>query len=135
MIIWQPFWLKLELNYEIPFSKIPALDFISAQYSYTSNFDWQRGGDALIEVAGEAINTVQNANTHNLTASLTMQKFYDLLGLKKRTGKTKAKAAPIPKNKAANADKKAKKGPRKTSKLFNTAVNVLTMVKRLNINY
>ncbi len=126
---------QLELNYEIPFSKIPALDFINAQYSYTSNFDWQRGGDALIEVAGEAINTVQNANTHNLTASLSMQKFYDLLGLKKRDGKTQANAAPVRRDKAGNTDEIGKKQPRKTSKLFNTAVDVLTMVKRLNVNY
>lgn len=132
---------QLELNYEIPFSKIPALDFINAQYSYTSNFDWQRGGDAIAELAvlelgpGAQINTVQNANTHNLTATLTLQKFYDLLGLKKRDGKTLAKAAPIPRNNAADADEKDKKAPKKTSKAFNTAVDVLTMVKRLNINY
>ncbi len=44
---------ELQLNYEIPFAKIPALDFINAQYSYTGNFDWQRGGDALREVVGK----------------------------------------------------------------------------------
>ncbi|WP_298484314.1 cell surface protein SprA [uncultured Maribacter sp.] len=131
---------EMQLNYEIPFNKIPALDFISAQYSYTSNFDWQRGGDALAEVASDAlgyqasINTVQNANTHNLTASLTMQKFYDLLGLKKRTGKASAKNALARKDKAGNT-KEAKKEKGKTSGLFNTAVDVLTMVKRLNVNY
>jgi len=95
--LWDGFWdlgepnrhsQQMQLNYEIPFAKIPALEFIDAQYSYTSNFDWQRGGDALnLAIAGEqnpnvpaenlnitSINTVQNANTHNLTASLTMQK-------------------------------------------------------------
>lgn len=142
--LWDGFWdlgepnrhaQQLELNYEIPLSKIPALDFINAQYSYTSNFDWQRGGDALIEVAGSAINTIQNANTHNITASMSMQKFYDLLGLKKRDGKTQANAAPIRRDKAGNANEKAKKEPRKTSKLFNTVVDVVTMIKRLNINY
>ncbi len=142
---------EMQLNYELPFSKIPALDFISAQYSYTSNFDWQRGGDALNEAVALAvnpnptrenplsttsINTIQNANTHNLTANLTMQKLYDLVGLKKKNGKTKAK----PKAKIKTKEKEGKsskedKGPRKTSKLFNTIVDVVTMVKRLNINY
>lgn len=131
---------QMQLNYEIPFNKIPALDFINAQYSYTSNFDWQRGGDALAEVAslelGEdvSINTIQNANTHNLTASLTMQKFYDLLGLKKRSGKTVAKNPLMRKDKAGNT-KETKKEKGKTSGLFNTAVDVLTMVKRINVNY
>ena len=132
---------QLELNYDIPFSKIPALDFINAQYSYASNFDWQRGGDALTELArdelgeGAQINSVQNANTHNITATLSMQKLYDLLGLKKRDGKTLANAAPVRKTNADDPDEKKKKGPRKTGKLFNVAVDVLTMVKRLNINY
>ena len=133
---------QMQLNYELPFAKIPALDFINAQYTYTSNFDWQRGGDALAEVARIAlgdpsaqINTVQNANTHALTASLTMQKFYDLIGLKKKNGTTKRSAGPIRKDKAgvpANGEEKVAK---KTSGLFNTIVDVVTMVKRVNVNY
>ena len=141
---------QLELNYEIPFNKIPALDFINAQYSYTSNFDWQRGGDALNQAVFQAqnpgvtvplnvpsINTVQNASTHNLTANLTMDKFYTLIGLKKRRTVTKNRA-PARTDKAGNpadstnAGQKVKK---KTRKGFNTAVDILTMVKRLNVNY
>ncbi|MGB5499382.1 MAG: cell surface protein SprA [Maribacter sp.] len=148
--LWDGFWdlgepnrhaQQMQLNYELPFNKIPALDFINAQYSYTSNFDWQRGGDALSEVASaslgrpESINTVQNANTHNLTAALSMQKFYDLIGLKKRDGKAAASKAPVRRDKAGNAtsDKEAPK--QKTSALFNTAIDIITMVKRLNVNY
>ena len=127
---------QMQLNYELPFSKIPFLNFINAQYTYTSNFDWQRGGDALIEVAGENINTVQNANTHNLTANLSMQRLYDYLGLKKKDGKVVANQAPVRRDKAGNpASGNEDKGPRKTSKGFNTLVDVVTMVKRLNINY
>lgn len=133
---------QMELNYEIPFSKIPVLDFINSQYTYTSNFDWQRGGDALNDVVRASlndpnaqVNTIQNANTHNLTASLTMQKLYDMIGLKKKDGKTKASTAPIRRDKAGNPQKKEEKGPRKTSKIFNTVVDVVTMVKRLNVNY
>lgn len=127
---------QMELNYELPFSKIPFLNFINAQYTYTSNFDWQRGGDALLEVAGENINIVQNANTHNLTATMSMQRLYDFLGLKKRDGKVVANQAPVRRDKAGNpATDKEDNGPRKTSKAFNTLVDVVTMVKRLNVNY
>ncbi len=125
----------LQLNYELPFSKIPTLDFINAQFTYTSNFDWQRGGDAIREVAGEDINTVQNANTYNLTAALSMQRLYDYLGLKKRTGKTVASRVPVRRDKAGNPSATGEKTQKKTSKLFNTAVDILTMVKRININY
>ncbi len=141
---------QMQLNYELPFAKIPALDFMNAQYSYTSNFEWQRGGDALSQAVAIAqnpltplseldpisINTVQNANTHNLTASMSLQKFYDLLGLKKADGKTMANAStPVRLDKAGNPAKNAAPPAKKSSGLFNTAVDVLTMVKRLNVNY
>ena len=127
---------EMQLNYELPFNKIPAFDFINAQYTYTSNFDWQRGGDALNEVAGEDINTVQNASTHNLTASLTMQKFYDFLGLgRKDTKGAAAKPARLDKagNPASNDDSKdVKKG---SGTGYNAFIDVLTMVKRVNVTY
>ncbi|QLG44547.1 T9SS outer membrane translocon Sov/SprA [Costertonia aggregata] len=132
---------QMQLNYDLPFNKIPALDFINAQYSYTSNFDWQRGGDAIAEVAeeelgpGAQINTIQNANTHNLTANLTLQKFYDVLGLKKRSGKEANARQPVRRDKAGNTKEDAKKPKGKTSGLYNTVIDVVTMVKRLNINY
>ena len=129
---------QMQLNYELPFEKIPFLNFINAQYTYTSNFDWQRGGDALIEVAGETINTVQNANTHNLTANLTMQSFYDVIGLKKRTGSKATTGIAPPRSRSsqnADDDKKDKKPKGKTSKAWNTLVDIVTMVKRVNVNY
>ncbi|NER09503.1 protein involved in gliding motility SprA [Muriicola jejuensis] len=126
---------QMQLNYELPLNKIPVLDFINAQYTYTSNFDWQRGGDAIREVTGEDINTIQNANTHNLTATLNMQRFYDQIGLKKETGK--GTVTPVRRDKAGNlpTDAQAPPPPKKTTGLWNTAVDVLTMVKRLNVNY
>lgn len=142
--LWDGFWdlgepnrhaQQMELNYELPFSKIPALDFINAQYTYTSNFDWQRGGDALREVAGSDINTVQNANTHNLTAAFTLQRFYDLIGLKKRDGKTKASTAPIRKDENGNPVENAEAPKKKTGGFTNVAVDILTMVKQINISY
>lgn len=131
---------QMQLNYELPFSKFPFLNFINAQYTYTSNFDWQRGGDALNEVVqlenpGESINTVQNANTHNITANLTMQRFYDFLGLKKKSGKVTATQARIRRDKAGNPGSEDEKPPKKTSKAFNTLVDIVTMVKRVNVNY
>lgn len=126
---------QMQLNYDVPFSKIPVLDFISTQYSYTSNFDWQRGGDALFEVAGEYINTVQNANTHTITSSLTMQKFYDMLGLKKREAPRAGARGPIRRDKSGALAEDQEKIKGKTSDLFNTVVDIVTMVKRLNLNY
>ena len=127
---------EMQLNYELPLNKIPAFDFINAQYTYTSNFDWQRGGDALNEVAGEDINTVQNASTHNLTASLTMQKFYDFLGLGRKDTKG-AVAKPTRLDKAGNpaSNEDAKNDKKAGGSGYNAFIDVLTMVKRVNVTY
>ena len=127
--IWDGFWdigepdmhtQQMELNYELPLSNVPLLDFINMQYTYTSNFNWQRGGDALNEVAGENLNTIQNSNTHNLMATITMQKLYDKLGLKKKGNKG-------PKRTAIRKNKKASNK--------NTTTDIFTMVKRINMSY
>ncbi|KPM31355.1 Protein involved in gliding motility SprA [Croceitalea dokdonensis DOKDO 023] len=124
---------QMQLNYELPFDKFPFLSFINGQYTYTSNFDWQRGGDALFEVAGEDINTVQNASTHTLTANMTMQGFYDYLGLKKRTGKGDTRTRRGTNN--TDGDGEKEKTKKKTSKGVNTLIDIVTMVKRVNVNY
>lgn len=138
---------QLTLNYELPLNKIPILDFINAQYTYTSNFEWQRGGDALNLAVAKAqnpgvpedqlqlptINTVQNANTHTLTATLSMQRFYDKIGLGK-SGSKPVSGIAAPRSQAqANAGKgggSAKKGGFKDA-----LIDFVTMVKRVNVNY
>jgi cell surface protein SprA len=64
-----------------------------------------------------------------------MQRFYDKIGLTKRGGKGSA-PAPLRRDKAGNpASGTTEKAAKKTSGLFNTAIDVFTMVKRLNVNY
>lgn len=133
---------QFQLNYDIPLNKIPILDFVNAQYTYTSNFDWQRGGDALNEVVQDAlgdpnavINTIQNANTHTITAALSMQRLYDQIGLKRRDGKGNAGTAAVRLDKAGNPAAGQEKPKKKSSGAFNTVIDIVTMVKRINVNY
>ena len=67
LALWDGFWnvgdpnrhmQQLQLNYDIPLDKIPFLNFITATYAYTGDFDWQRGSEVLNEVAGEDLNTI-----------------------------------------------------------------------------
>ncbi|MFM1877839.1 MAG: hypothetical protein RLZZ241_705 [Bacteroidota bacterium] len=135
---------QFTLNYELPFSKIPLLDFVNAQYTYTSNFDWQRGGDALNLAVAKAqnpnvpenelqlpsINTIQNAGTHVLSATLSMQQFYERIGLVRRstvvaTGNRTASTSNLPRTSSTS-----KKGG-----FGKTLVDWLTMIKRVNLNY
>lgn len=118
---------ELQLNYELPFAKFPLLNFINAQYSYTANFQWQRGGEALREVAGEEMNTVQNANTHNINASLGMQRLYTMLGINGRKKRGNASRSQNPFETNSNT--------RPPADASNFLLNLATMVKRVTFNY
>ncbi|MFK8273469.1 T9SS outer membrane translocon Sov/SprA [Capnocytophaga canimorsus] len=99
------FYSNFQLNYELPLNKIPFLSFVRGSYTYNGDFDWQRGSEVLINLAGHEINTLQNANTHNFTANLAMDQFYAYLGIK-------------------NGGQKK-----------NLLTSLATMVKRIDVNY
>ncbi len=145
---------KLQLNYEIPFNKIPVLKFLRSTYSYTSNFQWQKGSETLSNITDEngvsfdLGNTVQNSNTHSLNGSMDMNALYKYVGLtKKRTNFKKKK-----KKKDAKGEEKKGKLASKTrtqrtrtsgrnkklnfvTKAYNTMVGLVTAVKKVNVNY
>ena len=79
---------QISINYDIPLRKIPTFDFVRATYSYTGDYQWQKGSDlfgnlTLNGVTYDLGNSISNANTHNLNSALDMQKFYRYLGLTK----------------------------------------------------
>ncbi len=65
-------------TYKLPLQKIPIIDFITANYTYTADFDWQAASSFFQEQLG---NTIQNANTHNLSVDFDFTKFYRTIGL------------------------------------------------------
>lgn len=97
--VWDDYWntgepnqhtQQIVLNYELPLEKIPFLSFLTSNYTYNSNFNWQRSPDGLrfinvgIDQEYDLGNTVQNSNTHQLNSTLNMDLFYRYIGLTKR---------------------------------------------------
>jgi len=90
---------QFQLNYELPLDKLPMLSFLKSTYSYTGNFQWQKGSDRLTEVEEEDEfgvgtgrvfnlgNSIQNAQTHDLNTAMDMKKFYKYVGLEKKNFK------------------------------------------------
>ena len=90
---------QFQLNYELPLEKLPMLNFLKSTYSYTGDFQWQKGSDALRSVpendefgnpTGNTFNignSIQNAQTHSLNGSLDMKKFYKYIGIEKKNFK------------------------------------------------
>ena len=60
---------QLQLGLELPFSKFKPLDFLSGRVDFGGTLQWQRGSDALAEVAGRALHTIQSANTLSISGS------------------------------------------------------------------
>ena len=128
--IWDGFWddgdpnqfsQRLGMTYNLPFRLVPLLNFIDGTYSYSADFNWQRGSEALNEVEDEfgnvlgMVNTIQNANTHNVNASLNFQKIYKSFKLKK--------------NKRSSDRKKVK------TQLTNSLIGIATALKRFQLTY
>jgi cell surface protein SprA len=137
---------QLQVNYELPLYKIPALSFLRATYAYNGGFQWQKGSDLNegLVLDGETFNlghSIQNSNTHNINTTLNMETFYKSIGLV-RKGKPRSRGrgrATNVKNRSATPDAKLEdKDPNKLStgkKAYNTLLDIVTMVKRIQFNY
>ncbi len=139
---------QLQLNYELPLYKIPALSFLRTTYAYNGTFQWQKGSDLNdgLEIDGVSYNlgnSIQNSNTHNINTTLNMETLYKTLGLVRKgnqrgRGRTAVKRrTPTPTAIAANKGEEAQ-DPNKLStgkKAYNTLIDVVTMVKRIQIGY
>ena len=141
---------QLQVNYEIPLYKIPTLSFMRATYSYTGDFQWQKGSDLNNNLPIENEdgsftnynlgNSIQNANTHNINSTFNMETLYKHIGLtKKKTRASTKRATPGALGKDGKPSAKtAQNGPAKKgagSKILDGAIDLLTAVKRIQINY
>jgi len=140
---------SLQANYELPFSKIPVLSFMKATYSYSGDFQWQKGSEALktLDDIPDLGNTIQNSNVHRINGNLDMDKLYKYVGLVKKKSNAK-KTKKKKKSKESTAAKGPKIAPRTkpsgskisknlspANKAYNTAIGLITAIKKVNINY
>lgn len=130
----------LQLNYELPFSKIPVLNFIKATYSYTGDFQWERGSEIFKTLEGipDLGNSVQNATIHQLNANMDMQNLYKYLGLVPR----RATPSTVQQRNAAvptlnpTAQKPANEQVLSAAdKNYNRLIGFATAIQRLQVTY
>ncbi|MBR9915406.1 MAG: cell surface protein SprA, partial [Algicola sp.] len=142
---------QLQVNYEIPLYKIPTLSFMRATYSYTGDFQWQKGSDLNNNLPIENEdgtftsynlgNSIQNANTHNINTTFNMETLYKYVGLtKKRVRRGNRTATPAGLGKDGKPNENAGRNNAQNTKsggnkILNGAIDLLTSVKRVQINY
>ena len=108
-------------TYQLPFKYIPLLSFLDGTYSYTGNFNWQRGASALANVVDEnnntlgIVHTLQNANTIQWNGSANMQALYNTVGLRKKTKQSDKKKPAV--------------------KIKNSLIGIVTAFRRVQISY
>ena len=86
---------ELKATWRIPINKLPLLDWVNANASYGSTYNWDAGPILADDI--DIGNTIRNSNTAQLNGQLNLLNFYNKLGyLKKvnqrfRGGKKKKK--------------------------------------------
>ena len=135
---------SLQVNYQLPFDKIPVLRFIKATYTYTGDFQWQRGSRVFQQLEGvpEIGNSVQNSNSHQINANLNMQDLYNYFGLVEKKpvavgNSIRERNRGVPTlGPPGTEDKQEEVKPQpKGNKAYNTWVNIATGIKTLQVNY
>jgi cell surface protein SprA len=137
---------KLNGTYTIPIDKLPFFSWIKADYAYTADFDWQAAAQSTIAINGVDVayvdlvgNVIQNANTHNLNTTFTLDKFYKSLGFEKLL-MTKTQR----KNAKAISGSGAPRAPRRINKnkklplgkqLLKGVYDLVTSVKQGKVSY
>lgn len=155
----------LQVNYDIPFNKVPFLNFIKSTYSYTGNYQWERGSDLFRELeipledgtvgVYDLGNTIQNSNVHRLNSVLDMNTFYRYIGLTKKRASIKSgnsgatggrpgdikgvkggeSGTGISRSEDTQSGGASSGGLSGGDKAYNSLVGILTSVKRIQINY
>ena len=140
----------LQANYELPFNKVPFLAFAKATYSYTADFQWNRGSQQyqILEDIPDLGNSIENANTHAINGTLDMGRLYKTLGLEKKvvatsrvtSRKDRIAAVPTLGGQGEEQSEPEEQGRNSGSlsgvdKAKNTAIGLLTGIKRIQVNY
>lgn len=123
------------ITYTLPFSKIPALDFINSNIRYSGSYEWNRPNLGM-EAFG---NTIQNSRTINATAQLNMLTLYKKSKfLNKIISDGGGRTAAVSRNtlggdnKSSGGASKGKTTPRNNSKLAKKVKELEQKQKELN---
>lgn len=82
------FTQSVGINYNLPLSKIPALDWLDANLSYNGNYDWQRAPLAQDTLG----HTIQNSSVKSINGQATFSKFFNKFKVFKEITAKKNKA-------------------------------------------
>ncbi|KFD39258.1 T9SS outer membrane translocon Sov/SprA [Schleiferia thermophila] len=88
----------LNVNYDLPFGKIPLLNFINASVRYTADYDWMSNSLlALTAVDNDSLNlgnTIQNSQSWQVNGQANLVNFYNKIKFFKEANQIKQPQRP-----------------------------------------
>jgi cell surface protein SprA len=130
---------SFRVNYNLPFKKLPILDWITVAASYSSDYTWSAAPESIQERFG---NTIENSNTIQLNAGSDFNKLYNkvpyfksLNRSKKRSSRARSATTRKPEPKDAATDTIAKPKVNYGKIIGEGALKVLMLVKKASLTY
>ena len=130
------------LNYSVPFNKMPILNWMSLNARYGAKYRWEASPRSLQARFG---NTIENSRDIQINGGLRMASFYDKFGFLKKAkldlqDKGQNKANNIPgrdagANKGKEKDKAKDKGDKKEEQLAEDILPKTDTIEKPKINY
>ena len=123
---------NITANYELPFSKLPATDWLSTDVTYRTNFGWQAGAVGQADTLG---NLATNQRDITVGGKIDLVKLYNKVGvLKKVNSPSRSRSRSRSRTPAANDTTKVKKtiNERKALKAF---LRTLMSIRSIDFDY
>lgn len=133
---------KTQINYDLPINKIPYLEWINLQTSYSGNYEWITAVPAIIQLG----NKIQNSNNQGLTGALTLSTLYNKFKFLRTINQGRSNADEIRKKRLKEKADLAKKDttfkfdpskeePLNGLKALEGGLKILMGLKNVNFNY
>ncbi len=128
---------RLLVNYNIPVNKLPLLDWVNANATYTTDYDWQGAPLSALDLG----NTIQNAQNIKLSVNANFINLYnkiDYLKTINQKGQQGGRPAqrPSPGRNAEEEEDEEKDEPENYAKIvFDGFLRMLMSVRNISLSY
>ena len=96
------------VSYQLPLNKLPILDWLNSDASYTANYSWTRGTE--LEDGTSLGNIINSRRNVNINATLNMETLYNHFPFLKKVNERFKKAIPKKQAKSASSGKAGNSG-------------------------
>jgi cell surface protein SprA len=132
---------SITINYNLPINKIPLFSWVNSQFKYLGTYNWSASPKSTQQRFG---NQIENSRQIQLNGSLNFTQLYNKISYlrslsqqnrKRRLGiKNPSHRSLLPENKDEKSPKKKLRN-KATKLVLNTALNLLTAIKRASFTY